>query len=68
MKKILTIAMLLIASVVNAQEWQTDLATALKISKEKEQECLKCLSELPYPSWKIGEISNNGSGKVIIEN
>ena len=29
--------MLLIASVVNAQEWQTDLATALKISKEKEQ-------------------------------
>lgn len=38
------------------------------ISKEKEEECLKCLSELPYPSWKIGEISNNGSGKVIIEN
>jgi len=37
------------------------------VPKEKEKECLECLSSLPYPSWKIGEITE-GSGKVLIEN
>ena len=36
------------------------------VPKKKEKECLECLSSLPYPSWKIGEITK-GNGKVLIE-
>ena len=35
MKKILTIVIILLAYTVNAQEWQTDFATAQKIANEK---------------------------------
>lgn len=76
MKKILKIAIiLLMASVTNAQEWQTDLDTALKISKEKEQKivlvfsgsdwCAPCI-KLEKEIWESEEFKTYSKDNFVL--